>query len=190
MCWPRWPTLCPPVLLLSALLDTMSRACPSFVQLLSFFCPSLVSSCPPLALVLSSSSPPILLLLSSSCPLLVFFLSSSCLLLSCCCPLYPCFVLLLIASCHLSFSCLLWSFSWPVVVLWPRWPTLCPPLVFLLSCCCLVVVLWPRWPTLCPPLVCLLSFSSNRAMLTLVFQSTNPGSTSEQYGLRCGFEET
>ena len=62
--WPRWSTLCPPLVLLV----------PAVVLLLLQTLSSLPSSCPPVVLVLSSpgSNP------RSRCPLLVLLLSSSC----------------------------------------------------------------------------------------------------------------
>ena len=73
----------------------------------------------PLVLLFSSSCPPLVLLLSSSCPFLVLlFLSSSCppLLLVCSCRLNP-------PSSFCPFLVLLIV----LLILWPRWRTLCLP---------------------------------------------------------------
>ena len=71
------------------------------------------------------------------------------------------------APCPVSRLCV-WALSGscPPLVPWPHWPTLCPPLVLLLSSgragqpcvlllssSCPAVVLWPCWPTLYPLLV-------------------------------------
>ena len=62
----------------------------------------------------------------------------------------------------------------PAVVLWPCWPTLCPPLVLLLSFACPSVVLWLRRPTLCPPLVLFLSSLSCSCPLAALANPVSP----------------
>ena len=116
--WPLWPTLCPPVLLSSWYLQ------------LSFFGSSSAAA---------ASLSPVVLLPSSSCLSLVLSSSYSLVLLLACSPhvlVWSQLVFLLSSWCvHVAF--LPSSFC-------PLLSSLCPPLVFLLSCCCRAVRCFPR----------------------------------------------